>query len=157
VQRSLALNVMRHQVSFLQSQMVVERLNSEEVLLMLNTAREVLADDRKIIREKIEGTKAFQRSIREGEGRFIRLSDGENPNWNYFLDRREQMIAKEVRRSFIEREELNEDRIVLEWVRDLDLWEIAWDIQKYVRSFVMDMENVVKAQIDHLFTVPVEL
>jgi len=67
------------------------------------------------------------------------------------------MIAKEVRRSFIEREELNEDRIVLEWVRDLDLWEIAWDIQKYVRSFVMDMENVVKAQIDHLFTVPVEL
>jgi hypothetical protein len=122
-----------------------------EVLGMLETTREALADEREKIREKIADTKAFQKSVREGEGRFVQLSDGEDPNWNCFLVRREQMIAKEVRRSFLDREELNEDRIVLEWVRDLDLWEIAWDIQNYVRSFVMDMERLVKSQIDCLF------
>ena len=118
---------------------------------MLETTREALADEREKIREKIADTKAFQKSVREGEGRFVQLSSGEDPNWNCFLVRQEQMIAKEVRRSFLDREELNEDRIVLEWVRDLDLWEIAWDIQNYVRSFVMDMERLVKSQIDCLF------
>lgn len=123
---------------------------------MLETAREILTDEREKIREKIEGTKAFQKSVQEGEERVIRLSGREDPNWNCFLDRWERMITREVRRSFIEREELNEERIVLEWVRDFDLWEISWDIQSYVRSFVMEVENVVKMQIDHLFMVPVE-
>jgi len=112
---------------------------------MLETVRKILAEERDALKKKIEATKGFKNDVGEGEIRpFLRL-----------LDNREQILCSFVKNSFLEREELNEDRIILDWVRDLELWESVWDIQYYVFSFIREVEIIIKLQIEQLFTVPV--